>query len=90
MTVPPCDEEGGIVDGRCQWGYPPLLPENIQAWVLWSDINLIGPEFAWGLRSIVLTDYERGDLLLKLRVLAAEAKKIERERLEEIRRKNSG
>lgn len=53
------------------------------AWTLWTDINLLGVDVALGLRDLALTDFERGDLLAKLRELAAEAAKIQGEKLQE-------
>lgn len=65
--------EGGVLDdGTCQWGRPALMPENVEALSLWSDVNLLGWDAAIALRQIAVTEYEMSDLLVKLRTIASE------------------
>ena len=79
----PCDLEGGVLDdGTCQWGIPHLVPENVEAVQLWSDINLMGWDVATGLRDWELSPRARDEMLVKLRVLAGETRAIEVEKLE--------
>ncbi len=60
-----------------------MMAENIEAWNLWTDTNLLGVEFSVGLRNLELNDFERGDLLVKLRILASEAARIQGEKMKQ-------
>lgn len=80
----PCEEEGGILeDGTCQYGFPEILSENVRAWRIWTDANLMGYEVAFGLRGLEMEQRESEDLLVKLRVLSAEAARIKGEKMKE-------
>jgi len=82
----PCDIEGGVLeDGTCQWGFPELLPENVEAVDLFADINVLGWDAATGLRDWSLDRCERDTLLAKLRTLASESREIENEKLKKAR-----
>lgn len=90
-AVPPCDEEDGVLaDGLCMFGYPALLAENVDAIDVWSDIQGLGGDVALALHDLELSDYDRGELLVNLRVIADEVeqyKKRKRAEQEAKRRK---
>lgn len=82
---PPCEGAGGILkDGTCQFGMPEVLPENKLALRLFRDINLMGAEMTMLLSRIEIDDYERGDLLSKLRTLNAEVRTIQAEKIKKV------
>jgi hypothetical protein len=79
----PCEEPDGILpDGTCQYGYPELTPADAAALEVWSDIRSLGAEAAMALNRLELTDLERGDLLVRLRVLAAEVNRADSQEAE--------
>lgn len=78
---PPCDFEI-LPDGTCCFGMPEMLPENRLALDLYADIKAFGWEAASELHGLEMTPYDRGDLLMKLRVIAAEIAIIEREKMQ--------
>jgi hypothetical protein len=84
---PPCSKEI-LPDGTCQFGMPEVARENVFAVQVFSDINLMGFEAAMALNARELTDWERGDLVMKLRVLFAEGREIEREKIEASKNKS--
>ena len=69
------------MDGTCIYGYTELMPENVLVLELWGDLQAIGDR-AWDLHNIELDEYDAGEILVKLRVLAGERAAIERARAE--------
>ena len=81
----PCDEPDGILsDGTCRFGMPSLMPENRMAVRFFSDINSLGELTTLTLWDIEITDHERGDLLMKLRVLKDEVNKVTKAKLKDV------
>ena len=76
------DEETGL----CPLGMPEILGENRLAVEIWGDMNTLGWPVVRDLYVLELTPAQRGDLLVKLRVMADEAAAIQRDRIEEQRR----
>jgi hypothetical protein len=71
-------------------GFPELAPQNVDALELWGDINLIGWDAAIALRDLVLNDYDRGLLLVKLRVIATTTVEWQEARRREAERRHGG
>lgn len=84
---PPCDKPGGVLpDGTCQYGFPELLAENVLALEVWSDLQAVG-DGAWTLHDLALSDYDREDLLVKLRIIADTVAEYQHDKAEERERK---
>jgi len=79
-VLPLCEQDDGILpDGTCPLGYPNVLPENVFVIELWEQITLLGWEAAMSLNHIELSDYDRGTLVKKLKILAVETRKAKKE-----------
>lgn len=74
--------------GCCDLGMPKLYNSNLRAVEIWSDINLFGWEFTRDVHDLELTPEARGDLLIKIRTLADEAAKLQKERVDQARAKS--
>lgn len=79
-TPTPCDIEI-LDDGTCQFGMPEVVPENMQALSLYSDMMAFGWSATAALNDLDLSPEERGSLLVKMRVIASEQAAIDKEKL---------
>lgn len=85
----PCDVDV-LPDGTCQFGMPAVTPENKSALAIYGDIKSLGWEAAVVLNGIAMTDYELGDLLLRLRTICCEVAAIEREKMQAASSRSAG
>ena len=63
-----------------------LLPENITAVDFWNTIQAVGPELAWRMTDLTLTQTEAEELLEKLALIARTVKRWEAEKNESEKR----
>jgi hypothetical protein len=59
-----------------------LLEENILALDIWNKIQAVGPELAWRMLDLKLTQAEAEDLLEKLSFISSVIRRWEREKAE--------
>jgi hypothetical protein len=67
---------------------PALHPSNITAVQLYQDIESFGAELTLLLWKLELDDYERGELLTRLRVIADEVGQVRKRKLKEMEQNN--
>jgi len=60
-----------------------LLPENIPAVDLWNTIQAVGPELAWRMMDLTLSQMEAESLLEKLALIASVIRRWEAEKAKE-------
>jgi hypothetical protein len=63
-----------------------LLEENITAVDLWNTIQAVGPELAWRMTDLTLTQTEADELLEKLALIAGTIRRWEAEKNESEKR----